>query len=532
MDNDKSVFNEMEIDENEFFRQATLKISSSLNINTAMGRCIEYLQNYLPITGMHFGIYEEEFKIFRLVANIWMSDLAKPKQIIPVPEKYWAWIEEKMKAAPEATVYNYIDTLETPLRELGRNNWPETGSIIIMDLELENQRLGVLVLYSQEENSYSKKHARLVSLLHDPFAITLSNILQYNETIRLKEMLTDDNRYLYQQMRKMSGDSIIGSEFGLKGVMEMVYQIAPLNSPVLLMGETGVGKEVIANAIHYSSQRRNGPFIKVNCGGIPESLVDSELFGHDKGAFTGALSSKRGRFERAHTGTIFLDEIGELPLPAQIRLLRVVQQKEIERVGGTQVIPVDVRIISATHKNLEEMIKKGSFREDLWFRLNVFPVIIPPLRQRKDDIPALVSHFIERKSRELKMGNIPALNQDALQDLKSYPWPGNVRELENVIERAMIHCRMSAPGNQELTFDRLNISLAGSAPVPPYTDDEKIDTLDRVIMEHIKKALRRTGGKVEGKGGAAELLGVHPNTLRGRMKKLNIPFGKEFKTKT
>ena len=214
-------------------------------------------------------------------------------------------------------------------------------------------------------------------------------------------MLADDNRYLYDELRSVSGDEIIGSDFGLKTVMEMVRQVAPLDSPVLLLGETGTGKEVIANAIHYSSPRKDGPFIKVNCGAIPETLLDSELFGHEKGAFTGAISQKRGRFERADKGTIFLDEIGELPLQAQVRLLSVLQTREIERVGGTSPIPVDIRIISATHRDLEEMIASRRFREDLWFRLNVFPITIPPLRQRREDIPALLHHLMERKSREL-----------------------------------------------------------------------------------------------------------------------------------
>ena len=242
----------------------------------------------------------------------------------------------------------------------------------------------------------------------------MSKALEHQEIIRLKDMLADDNRYLFDELRSASGDEIIGSDFGLKAVMRMVQQVAPLDSPVLLLGETGTGKEVIANAIHYSSPRKDGPFIKVNCGAIPETLLDSELFGHEKGAFTGAISQKRGRFERANKGTIFLDEIGELPAQAQVRLLRVLQTKEIERVGGTTSIPVDIRIISATNRNLQEMIASGRFREDLWFRLNVFPIMIPPLRQRREDIPALVHHFIERKSKELKLTERPVLAPGAI----------------------------------------------------------------------------------------------------------------------
>jgi len=291
------------------------------------------------------------------------------------------------------------------------------SSILVMPLVMEDIILGSLVIIAQGNDRYTEEHARLLSLLHEPYCIAMSNTLKHQQVLELKDMLTDDNRYLHRELLRISGDEIIGENFGLKGVMEMVRQVAPLDSPVLLLGETGAGKDVIANAIHYSSPRRDAPFITVNCGAIPETLMDSELFGHEKGAFTGALTQKRGRFERANKGTIFLDEIGELPPQAQIRMLRVLQNKEIERVGGSRPIQVDVRIMAATHRNLEEMIKSGQFREDLWFRINVFPVMIPPLRQRKEDIPALVTHFIERKSKELKLSTSPKLAIGAIDRL-------------------------------------------------------------------------------------------------------------------
>ena len=347
--------------------------------------------------------------------------------------------------------------------------------------------------------------------------------LRHQDVSRLKDMLADDNRYLLGELWSASGDEIIGSDFGLKAVMEMVRQVAPLNSPVLLLGETGTGKEVIANAIHYSSPRKDGPFIKVNCGAIPETLIDSELFGHEKGAFTGAVSQRRGRFERADKGTIFLDEIGELPLQAQVRLLHVIQKREIERVGGTNSIPVDVRIISATHRNLEEMIASGRFREDLWFRLNVFPIILPPLRQRKEDIPSLVSHFISRKSIELGVSTPPAVAPGALERLMNYNWPGNVRELENLVERELIRHR----GGQ-LMFDSL-LPAGQDTISPDCREGSHIRTplkLDEVISLHISNVLRITKGKVHGPGGAAELLGIKANTLRARMDKLGIKYGR------
>jgi transcriptional regulator with GAF, ATPase, and Fis domain len=285
---------------------------------------------------------------------------------------------------------------------------------------------------------------------------------------------------------------------------------------VLLMGETGVGKDVVAHAIHYSSSRKNGPLVQVNCGAIPETLIDSELFGHEKGAFTGALSQKRGRFERAHRGSIFLDEIGELPLSSQLRFLRVMQDKKIERVGGDETIPLDIRVIAATNRNLEEMVKEGKFREDLWFRLNVFPIRIPPLRERRIDIPALLHHFINIKTKELKLETIPTISSGCIDYLMQYDWPGNVRELQNVIERALI----LNPGGP-LNFDHLDAPRLHRA-VDVCAGSEHIEKLDDAIARHIRLALKRTNGRIHGSGGAAELLGVNPSTLRSRMKKLGI----------
>ncbi|MEX1302114.1 MAG: sigma-54 dependent transcriptional regulator, partial [Desulfotignum sp.] len=252
-----------------------------------------------------------------------------------------------------------------------------------------------------------------------------------------------------------------------------------------------------------------------NCGAIPETMIDSELFGHEKGAFTGALTLKRGRFERADKGTIFLDEIGELPLQAQVRLLRVLQNREIERIGGSKTIPLDIRIISATNRNLEQMVTDKQFREDLWFRLNVFPVVIPPLRERRLDIPALIQHFIHVKCKEMKLKSIPTLGPGAAEMLMQYDWPGNVRELQNIIERALI-LKPEGP----LTFDNLGIGSTGfSSSSKP---SGRTDTLDDVISKHILEVLRQTGGKISGEKGAAKILNINPSTLRNRMKKLGI----------
>ena len=357
-------------------------------------------------------------------------------------------------------------------------------------------------------------------MLKEPLIIALSNTLKHREILKYNELLSDVYRFLSVDMWRISGDEIVGANFGLRDVMFKVQQVAALDSPVLLLGETGTGKDVVANAIHYSSTRSNGPFVSVNCGAIPDTLIDSELFGHEKGAFTGALSQKRGRFERAHQGTIFLDEIGELPLQAQVRLLTVLQNRKIERVGGVKTIQLDIRIIAATNRNLEEMVKENQFREDLWFRLNVFPILIPPLRDRKADIPGLLQHFINLKSKELKLLEIPTVSPGATDKLMEYGWPGNVRELQNIVERELI---LNPKG--PLRFNEMSLSMKNVAG----SNDEyfpETDNLNEITSRHILRVLAKTKGQVHGSGGAAELLGINASTLRNRMNKLGIEYRK------
>ncbi len=518
----------MRISKSEFFRQATLRIFSSLNVQLAMARLMDYLKPHIPVSGMFFGLYDPELNVGKHLAGIWPDEIEHPGQTVSFPTEYWDFMKKHWQEEKGVLRINDIAAESAEKRKIFRTIWPENYSHISLSLMLGRKRLGTFGIFAPQKHQYTEQHIELIELLNEPLAMALNKILQHQEIRRLTSLLADDNRYLKRQMLEMTGETIIGANFGLKNVLQMIRQVAPTNSPVILMGETGVGKEVIANAIYSYSSRKEKPFIKVNCGAIPENLVDSELFGHEKGAFTGALARKRGRFERAHTGTIFLDEIGELPLAAQLRLLRVLQQHEIERVGGTEVIPVDVRIISATHRNLEEMVRKGTFREDLWFRLNVFPVIIPPLRQRQVDIPALVNHFMERKSKELKIRELPPLAPGTMEALQRYHWPGNVRELENVVERALILNQIGSK-SAHLRFDLFPKTKAVADGPHLKGEMDDIPPLETIIVRHIQKALSKAGGKVEGDDGAARLLGLHPSTLRGKMRKMGIPFGKHVK---
>ena len=513
---------------NEFFRIATLAICGNLQIEQAMCNCIGAIRDFIPIDRMFLQLYEPDIGAMRTmaIANIKVGE--KVDLLTPIPKAMRDMLKRRLhnlnldKATIEKPEINPI--AGEMLRYHGIEGW----SLLRMSLFTDRGRLGGVILSAEGPNRYNEEHVELLTMLKEPFAIALANTMEHREVERLRERLADDNQFLQRELHRISGNEIVGSDFGLRSVMRMMRQVAPTESPVLLTGETGVGKDVVANAIHFSSTRRDGPFIAVNCGAIPETLLDSELFGHEKGSFSGALTQKRGRFERAHRGTIFLDEIGEMPLSAQVRLLRVIQNREIERVGGTERIPVDIRILVATNRDLKNLVHTGRFREDLWFRINVFPIEIPPLRERTCDIPALVQHFVEHKARELKLGKTPELAPGAIDDLIAYPWPGNVRELENLIERAMILYR-DEPLRFNLSSPSTEILKTETSIDEDKNTDKNLLSLEAVEEQHIRRALNMSNWKIHGKVGAGELLGINPNTLRHRMRKHGIPFKKSTK---
>ena len=331
-----------------------------------------------------------------------------------------------------------------------------------------------------------------------------------SEIQAMKDQLETENIYFrHENKMKHLFANIIGQSDGLKYVLYRAEQVAPANTTVLILGETGTGKELIAAAIHNMSPRKDRPLITVNCAALPGNLIESELFGREKGAFTGADSRQVGRFEVANGSTLCLEEIGELPLELQAKLLRVIQHNEFERLGSSHTIKVDVRIVATTNRDLEEEIRKGRFRQDLYYRLNVFPITIPPLRLRKEDIPPMVQAFVDRYSRKLGR-HITSIQKETLQALQEYPWPGNVRELESIIERAMILC----PGPVFQLTDRLDThSHPLSSPAR---------TLEETERNQIVKILSETRWHIEGKEGAAAILGLNPSTLRARMHKLGI----------
>ncbi len=508
------------MEQNDFFREFTLRICGSFDLREALWRCFLYVRSALPADELMLTVFDSAFGSLEVVtiANE-NGGSARGDKITMDPELRRQF--EHVEHYPRVRICN--DVWQDPIIQkiAVQYKWPDS-SVVVGRLVIQHNFIGSLIVRANGKDRYTEEHAKLWSLVNEPAGIALANSRQYYEVLKLKDLLADDNRYLQNELRRKNwGEKIVGADFGLREVMEQVVKVAPLTSPVLLMGETGTGKEVIANAIHNLSPRNNGPLITVNCGAIPESLIDSELFGHEKGAFTGALTERRGRFERADKGTIFLDEIGELPPQAQVRLLRVLQEKEIERVGGTHPIKVDIRIISATHRNLEKLVASGSFRDDLYYRLGVFPINIPPLRDRKADIPALVEHFIEKKAREMGLHSVPTLVAGAIDRLMRYDWPGNVREVANVVERALIQCN-----GKPLVFTDFIVPSGGAAQEPAVVQELASLRLEDMETLHIRRVLEMTGGRIEGRNGAAVLLGINPSTLRARMRKLRIPFGR------
>lgn len=396
-----------------------------------------------------------------------------------------------------------------------------TGNLMLAPLKTDHSPYGVVIIYTTNERQLLLDHKNILKVLIQPITTAINNHQRNEEIEKLKEAAEVDRDSLLSRLgRSEISDIVIGANRGLKKVMERVHLVANSDMPVLILGETGAGKEVVARAIHQHSPRNNCPFIRVNCGAIPGELIDSELFGHERGSFTGATETRKGWFERADGGTLFLDEVGELPHAAQVRLLRVLQDGTFERVGGGSPLHVDVRLVAATHRNLPEMVSNKSFREDLWYRIAVFPVDLPPIRDRREDIPDLARHFALKASQRFGVP-LKAISNHGMSLLLNYDWPGNVRELSSVIERATILSKSleldieSALGIQPKSKKTLNNETH-------YNESNSFPSLDQAMKMHIEKALNISKGRVEGPFGAAKILEINPHTLRGRMRKLGI----------
>jgi formate hydrogenlyase transcriptional activator len=413
-------------------------------------------------------------------------------------------------------------------------------SLCAMPLVSDDRARGVLFFMAAWKAGYGGLRRGLLEQVTSAVAVALDDCLAHEEVRRLRDQLAAENAYLQEEIRSEHNfEEIVGNSPALLALLQQVDQVAPTDATVLISGETGTGKELIARAIHKLSGRKERALVKVNCSAISAGLVESELFGHVKGAFTGAIEKRIGRFELANGGTIFLDEVGELPLETQVKLLRVLQEHEFEPVGSSRSMEVDVRLIAATNRDLQAAMCAGRFRDDLFYRLNVFPIHVPPLRERPSDIPSLALFFVSRFARQFGK-RAEAISQETMDRLTQYSWPGNVRELQNIIERAVVlsHGPTLSVGMEQISGPENNsnraLAAAAASPsaatsviglpalAPNSSSSDQPQTLAEIQRRHVLEMLEQTSWIIEGDNGAAKRLDLHPNTLRSRMKKLGI----------
>ena len=430
-------------DDFAFFRTAVLHITGSLDLSVSMVSTFQYLKMYFPLSAISLHQYSRERRELKLLFLVTDAGFSHVEKMVPIPDKEGIHLLNRQEDIPH--IFIEADTsvpAEAPVafyhgRGISDLLPLRPRSYLSGMLTLGNEVIGHVVFIGPSPHCFTEEHRRLLDMLLPPFSLAMANMLKFKRTMEFQARLDEEKRQLAEENRLLRSSPMIGSRSGLKEIFVAVRQLAGRDTPVLIRGETGTGKELLVEAIREVSARSGGPFVKVNCGAIPDSLIDSELFGFEKGAFTGAHSSRAGFFEQADGGTLFLDEIGELSMHAQVRLLRVLQSGEIQRLGGSQPRPVDVRIIAATNRNLENMLQHNLFREDLYYRLNVFPITIPPLRDRKEDIPLLLRHFLDKSAKRLGV-EPPELDLSSLYRLLAYSWQVNIRELENLVERALV----------------------------------------------------------------------------------------------
>src|SRR5712671_6677386 len=430
--------------------------------------------------------------------------------VLPLEDEPAGWVWQTQQAW---IFSNVLEEKRWP-RALERVKRYGVQSSCHLPLTTARRRLGILVFACKQPFAYETADVGFLQLVANQVAVAVENAIAFQEVEALKDQLAKENAYLEEEVRtEHNFGELIGESTALRRVLKEAETVAPTGSTVLIRGESGTGKELIARALHDLSPRQGRTFVKLNCAAIPTGLLESELFGHEKGAFTGAIMQKLGRFELAHQGTLFLDEVGDIPLELQPKLLRVLQEQEFERLGGTRTIRVDVRIIAATNRDLSAMVEEGRYRSDLYYRLNVFPLLLPPLRERPDDIPRLVRHFTQRFAR--RMGRrIETIPSEVMDALVHYPWQGNIRELQNIVERAVI----LSPGPS------LQVPLGELQPAAAQANEPTAaaTTLADAEKEHILGVLRETGWVVGGPEGAASRLGLRRSTLQWKMKKLGV----------
>lgn len=490
--------------------EISMVLLSNLDVRELFAAISATLHRIMPHEYASLALYEPESKDLRLLS-------------LEQPETEAALGREMLSPAQEALAGRVMNSrqqlilndLESSARSKATDRLVAKGvkSACFLPLVTQDRVLGTLNLVSRQKGAFEQQHVDLLQKVASHVAIALDNALTYRKVAELKERLAEEKLYLEEEIRtEYHFEEIIGESPALKRILKQVESVSPTNATVLVLGETGTGKELIARAIHDLSPRRDRTFVKLNCAAIPTGLLESELFGHEKGAFTGAISQKIGRLELAHEGTLFLDEVGDIPLELQPKLLRALQEKEFERLGSTKTIPVDVRLLAATNRDLAKMVADREFRSDLYYRLRVFPITVPPLRERAEDIPILVRYFAQKHAERMHR-RIEIIPPEAMEALARWHWPGNVRELENIIERAVI----LSPGPV------LRIPLAELVPAEGEEGNGNgSGTLEDAERDHILRILKETSGIIGGPNGAAARLGLKRTTLNSKMRKLGI----------
>ncbi len=492
-------------------------LNSSLDMEVVLGRVARETRAIFPLD--HFVLYlvnpDKKTYTIRVLAS---SDeiLNAPREDIPLKGGALGWLIAHRERP--YVIYKDLDS-ERPFAEDEAVFKRGMRSGIRTPLVIGDDVFGEIAVASSMPSQFTEEMGEFLCELTPAIATAVSNAQAYAQLEAVRDDFHQETLHLRDQIKEIHNpDDLTGSSRAVADIRELVAQVAPTEATVLILGETGTGKELVARSIHHLSARRNRVLVKVNCAALQDTLLLSELFGHEKGAFTGAVSRKKGRFEIADKGTIFLDEIGEISPEAQVKILRVMQEKEFERVGGNQTLKVDTRIIAATNRDLEKEVRQGRFRDDLYFRLNVIPIHVPPLRQRKEDISELVDYFVSKHGPRMNR-QIKSVDPKALERLMRYDWPGNVRELENVVERGLVLGR-----GQVLRFDG---QLLGESP--PSSRESEFAPMEEYQRRYILRVLAHTDGLVSGARGAARILSMKPTTLRSRMKKLGIQSRREHK---
>ncbi|HEV2492536.1 MAG TPA: PAS domain S-box protein [Terriglobia bacterium] len=512
-------FTERKKAEGALLLELTNVMVSNLDIRRLLSAISNGIRQVVPYDFASVALYDPAIGKLRVqvLDTPFGKDLPATDLVVPLADTPAGWTF----TSREPLVLERMDSTRFPAAALRHLTAQGVKSACWMPLISRARVLGALTVARRQPGAFTERDLNLLSQVSHQVALALDNAVAFRQIAELKDRLAEEKLYLEEELRtEYNFDEIVGESSALKRVLKQVETVAPADATVLVQGETGTGKELIARAIHRLSTRREHTFVKLNCAAIPSGLLESELFGHERGAFTGAIMQKIGRLELAHQGTLFLDEVGDIPLEIQPKLLRALQEKEFERLGSTRTIPVDIRLIAATNRDLARMVEERQFRSDLYYRLKVFPITIPPLRERPEDIPLLVHYFAQRHARRMNK-RIETVPSEAMNVLVRWSWPGNVRELENLLERAVILSRGSV---LQVPLAELK-PLAEPEPVAESVagpEEASAATLEATEREHIIRVLRETKGVIAGPDGAAARLGLKRTTLNSKMRKLGI----------